>query len=276
MNIKKINIGKIAIYVLLILGAVTMLLPFIWLVLSTFKSNAEINAFPPTFFPKEWIISNYTDLFQRFNIDKYFVNSLYLSTVKTVIGVYTSLLCGFVFAKYEFKFKKSIYGLILFSMMVPYLVMIIPMYDLINAMGLNNTYTAIIVVSLYSSFGIFMMKQFMQDGIPNELLEAARIDGASEMRIFHTIAIPLSINMISALVIFLFLWNWEDFLWPYLVLQDSDKFPIAVALNMFSGQNNTNYGGLFAATAVTIIPIMVVYFIFQKRFIEGVAMSGIK
>ncbi len=276
MQSKKINIGRICIYVVLILGAITMLLPFIWLVLSTFKSNAEINAFPPTFFPKEWIITNYTDLFEKFNIDKYFVNSLYLSTVKTVIGVYTSLLCGFVFAKYNFKFKKAIYGLILFSMMVPYLVMIIPMYDLINYMGLNNTYTAIIVVSLYSSFGIFMMKQFMDDGVPNELLEAARIDGASEMRIFHTIAIPLSVNMISALVIFLFLWNWEDFLWPYLVLQDSDKFPISVALNMFSGQNNTNYGGLFAATAVTIIPILIVYFIFQKRFIEGVAMSGIK
>ncbi|MFV0440215.1 MAG: carbohydrate ABC transporter permease [Lachnospirales bacterium] len=276
MRKKKIGVGKIIIYVILTLGAITMLLPFIWLMLSTFKSNGEINAFPPSFLPKEWILTNYTELVDRFNIDRYFLNSMYLATVKTAIALYTSLLCGFVLAKYNFKLKKAVYGLILFTMMVPSLVMMIPTYNLINIMGLYNSYTAIIIVSLYSSFGIFMMKQFMTDGIPNELLEAARIDGASEIRIFHTIAVPLSINMISALVIFLFLWNWEDFLWPYLVLQDTDKFPISVALNMFSGQNTTNYGGLFAATAVTIVPIMIVYFIFQKRFVEGVAMSGIK
>lgn len=269
-------IKKTVVYTILIIGAITMLLPFVWLVFSTFKTNAEINAFPPTFLPEAWTIENYATLLERFNIGRYFVNSLYLSIIKTAIGLYTSLFCGFVFAKYNFKFKNAIFGLILFSMMVPYLIMIIPMYELVNMLGLYDTYTAIIMVSLYSSFGIFMMRQYMTSGIPNELIEAARIDGASEFRIFHTIAIPLSINMISALVIFLFLWNWEDFLWPYLVLETKDKFPIAVALNMFSGQNNTNYGGLFAATAVTIIPIMIVYFTFQKRFIEGVAMSGIK
>ncbi len=264
------------IYIILVIGGITMLLPFIWLMLSTFKTNGEINAIPPTFIPKSWTFENYTSLVERFNIGRYFINSVYLSIIKTAIGVYTSLFCGFVFAKYQFKFKNAIFSIILFSMMIPYLIMVIPMYELINFMGLYDTYTAIIIVSLYSSFGIFMMRQFMKDGIPNELLEAARIDGASEFRIFHTIAIPLSINMISALVIFLFLWNWEDFLWPYLILESQEKFPIAVALNMFSGQNNTNYGGLFSATAVTILPIMIVYLIFQKRFIEGVAMSGIK
>ncbi len=276
MQNNKKDFNRIIVNVILIIGAITMLLPFIWLMLSTFKTNSEINSFPPTFIPEQWVLTNYSDLFTKFNINRYFVNSLFLATIKTAIGVYTSLLCGFVFAKYTFKFKKAIYSLILFSMMVPYLIMVIPMYEFINYLNLSNTYTAIIIVSLYSSFGIFMMKQYMVDGIPTELIEAARIDGASEFRIFHTIAIPLSINMISALVIFLFLWNWEDFLWPYLILQDPDKFPIAVALNMFSGQNNTNYGGLFSATAVTIIPIMIVYFIFQKRFIEGVSMSGIK
>ena len=116
----------------------------------------------------------------------------------------------------------------------------------------------------------------MVSGIPNELIDAARIDGAREFTIFHKIAVPLSVNMISALAIFLFLWNWEDFLWPYLVLNTKDKMPLAVALNMFSGQNTVNYGGLFAATAVTILPVLIIYLFFQKRFVEGVSMSGIK
>lgn len=267
---------KKLLYIILIIGAITMLLPFIWLVLSTLKTNNEINAVPPTFFPKEWTLENYKSILENFNIGRYFSNSLFLALVKTVIGVYTSLLCGFVFAKYEFKGKDVIFKVVLFSMMVPYLIMVIPMYQMINKAGLSDTYTAIIIVSLYSSFGIFMMRQYMVDGVPNELLEAARIDGATEMRIFHTIAIPLSTNMVSALVIFLFLWNWEDFLWPYLVLNTQDKFPLSVALSMFSGQNTTNYGGLFAATAVTIVPILIVYLLFQRRFIEGVSMSGIK
>lgn len=267
---------KTILYTILIIGAITMLLPFVWLVLSTLKSNNEINSIPPTFIPKVWTIENYQYILKNFNITRYFGNSLFLAIIKTVIGLYTSLLCGFVFAKYEFKYRDAIFNLVLFSMMVPYLIMVIPMYEMINKAGLSDTYTAIIIVSLYSSFGIFMMRQYMRDGVPNELIEAARIDGATEMRIFHTIAIPLSTNMVSALVIFLFLWNWEDFLWPYLVLNTQDKFPLSVALSMFSGQNTTNYGGLFAATAVTIVPILIVYLMFQRRFIEGVSMSGIK
>ncbi len=269
-------IKKSITYVVLAIGAVAMFLPFLWLILSTFKTNSEITAVPPTFIPNTFTLDNYSEVFKKFNIGRYFLNSTWLSVIKTAIGLYTSLLCGFVFAKYEFRFKKQIFSIVLFSMMVPYLTIVIPIYDLINKLNLSNTYTAIVVVSLFSAFGIFMMRQYMQDGVPNELIEAARLDGASEFRIFHSIAIPLSVNMISALVIFLFLWNWEDFLLPYLVLNDTKKFPLAVALSMFSGQNTTNYAGLFSATAITIIPILVVYFMAQRKFIESVAMSGIK
>ncbi len=270
------KISTIILYFVLTIGALFMLLPFVWLILSTLKTTKEITAVPPSFFPKSLNLENYFSVFKNFDIGRYFLNSTYLSVVKTAIGLYTSLLCGFVFSKYEFKFKKEIFSLILFSMMVPYLTIIIPIYDLLNKMNLSNTYTALVISSMFSAFGIFMMRQYMKDGVPNELIEAARIDGASEFRIFHTIAIPLCKNMISALVIFLFLWNWEDFLLPYLILSDAKKYPLAVALNMFSGQNTTNYAGLFTATAITILPILVVYLIFQRRFIEGISQSGIK
>ncbi|WP_304943925.1 carbohydrate ABC transporter permease [Vallitalea guaymasensis] len=267
---------RILVYVLLFIGGITMLIPFIWLMLSSFKTNSEIIGYPPTFFPEKFTFMHYLNINEKFNVGRFFANSIYLSTVKTVIAVYTSLLCGYVLAKFQFKGKKILFGIVLFSMMIPYIITVIPLYDMITSFGWKDKYIAIIAPTMLSSFGIFMMRQYIVNGVPDELLEAARMDGAGEFRIFHTMVIPLCINMISALSIFLFLWNWEDFLWPYLVLNSQEKFPLAVALNMFSGKNTTNFGGLFATSAVTIIPVVAVYFFFQKRFIEGISMSGIK
>lgn len=255
---------------------IIMMMPFIWLLSSTLKTNAEINAVPPTFFPIFPTLENYLNVFKNFKIGIYFTNSVVISTVKTFIGVYTSTLIGFIFAKYKFRFKKIIFSIVLFSMMIPDMITIIPSYQIINAFNWIDRYIALIIPVFFSAFGIFMMRQYISTAIPDDYIEAARVDGASEIRIFHSIIIPMSVNMISALAIFLFLWNWEDFLWPYLVLNSSNKFPLAVALNMFSGQNNTDYGGLFAATSITILPVVIVYLFMQKRFIEGVSMSGVK
>lgn len=267
---------KVFNHLVLLLIGIIMMVPFIWLLSSTLKTNVEINAVPPTFFPTLPTIENYLNVFKKFKIWIYFSNSIVISSVKTFIGVYTSTLIGFIFAKYKFKFKNAIFGIVLFSMMIPDMITIIPSYQIINAFGWIDKYIALVIPVFFSAFGIFMMKQYISNAIPDDYIEAARVDGASEIRIFHSIIIPMSVNMISALSIFLFLWNWEDFLWPYLVLNTSTKFPLAVALNMFSGQNNTDYGGLFAATSITILPVVTVYFFMQKRFIEGVSMSGVK
>ncbi|WOO86730.1 carbohydrate ABC transporter permease [Mollicutes bacterium LVI A0039] len=273
---KKTTLSIKLVYLALIIGSLAMVLPFIWLIASTFKIDAEIVGGNPTFFPSQPTIENYINMITQFNIGRYFFNSVFLSTVRTFIGVYTSLLCGYALAKFDFKFKNQVYAFILITMMVPSFTTLIPMYNMVNQWGLNDSYLAIILPTLLSSFGIFMMRQYMIDGVPNELIEAAKIDGAGEFYIFHKIVVPQCVNMISALSIFLFLWNWEDFLWPYLVLSSESKFPLAVALSQFTGQNVTHYGQLFAATAVTIIPVIIVYLSFQKRFVEGVSMSGIK
>ncbi len=273
---KKLTFNMKLVYFILIIGSLAMILPFVWIIASTFKIDAEIVGGNPSFFPKDPTIENYINMVTQFHVGKYFLNSVFLSTVRTFIGVYTSLICGYALAKHNFKFKNFLYGFILVTMMVPYFTTLIPMYNMVNNWGLNDSYLAIILPTLLSSFGIFMMRQYMLDGVPDELIEAATIDGAGEFYIFHKIVIPQCINMISALSIFLFLWNWEDFLWPYLVLNTESKYPLSVALSQFTGQNVTHYGQLFAATAVTIIPILVVYLAFQKRFVEGVSMSGIK
>lgn len=273
---KQVSFKQVLLIIFMSICFIVVVIPFVWLLSSTFKTNAEIVSGNQTFFPSNFTFENYYKIFKEFNIGRYFANSMYLSIIRTLIGVYTSLLCGYVLAKYTFKLNKIFYGFVLVSMMVPGFSTLIPIYEIMNKYGLNDSYTAIILPTSLSTFGIFMMKQYIHSGVPNELLEAARIDGASEFFIFHKIVAPLCVNMISALSIFLFLWNWEDFLFPYLILTTDSKFPLAVALSTFSGKNSVAYGQLFAATAVTMIPILIVYFIFQKRFVEGMSMNGIK
>ena len=227
--------------VLLVLGVVTVY-PFLWMLASSFKKNSEIVALHQTFLPK-------------------------LFTAST--------LCGFVLSKYKFKGRDALFGLVLATMMIPWCVTIIPRYSMIKAFGWMNSYAALIVPASFSGFGIFMMKQHIAS-VPNEILEAARIDGANEFYIFHKIVIPMSKNGISSIAIFQFLWAWEDFLWPYLVIDDSRKQLLSVGLKMFNGQYSTDYGALFAATTISIIPVLAVYLFFQKQFIAGIAASAVK
>lgn len=262
-------------YTILAVYGIISVLPFVWMVLSSFKLNKEIMSVTPTFFPAEFTFYNYVQVFQRFKFLMFFRNSLFLATTRTAIVIYTSSLCGYVLAKHVFWGRNLLFGWILATMMIPWPVTIIPMYSLMLSFGWLNTYYAIIVPYMLSGFGIFLMRQFIR-GIPSELVEAGRIDGASEFYIFHRIILPLSKNAISAIGIFHFLWYWEDFLWPFLVLTDESKQVLAVGLQLFSQRYGTDYGGLFAATSMGIIPVLLVYMFFQKRFIEGMTMTGIK
>ncbi|MFA7108159.1 MAG: carbohydrate ABC transporter permease [Sphaerochaetaceae bacterium] len=268
--------AKALIYAGLILVAIITLIPFIWLIASTFKSNYEIVKVPGTFFPKKITFEHYTYIVGKFKIFTYFFNSLFLAVIKTGVGVYTSLYLGYMFSKFTFRLKKAMYSLVVFTMTVPALVTMIPTYNMANQANLIDSWWAIILPSVFISFGIFMMRLYITKAVPTALLEAAKIDGAKQFFIFHKVVAPLSTNMISALSIFVFLGSWNDFLWPYLVLNTSRKFPLSVALSMLNGQNNTNYGALFVATLLTIVPILIVYWSFQKSFIEGVSMTGIK
>ena len=266
---------KILIHGFLIAMAVMTLTPFIWLLLSSFKSNLEILAANQTLFPKEFIFSNYDKVNTQFNFMRYFVNSIIVVGTITVMTSYTSAIAGFVLSKYNFKLKKLAFSIVMATMMLPWCVTIIPRYFIIKEIGWLNSYKALILPAMFSGFGIFMMKQNMES-LPNEFLEAARIDGANEFFIFHRIVIPMSKNGVFAIAIFQFLWAWEDYLWPYLVITTPEKQLIAVGLKLFNGQYQTDYGSLFAATVISIIPVIVVYLLLQKRFVEGIASSGLK
>lgn len=271
----KRKIASVTLNSFLLVCSIATILPFLWMLSSSFKTNIEISALEQHFLPQSATVQNYINAIQKMNFLRYFANSLIYAIILCVITIYTSTLAGFVLCKYRFRGRGFLFGAILATMMVPGVVTIIPRYSIMQWAGWLDTYQALIVPSIFTSFGIFMMRQSCT-GIPDEMLEAARIDGANEFYIFHRIVFPMLRNAISSIAIFQFLWAWEDYLWPYLMLRSEIKQLLSVALNMFSGRYSTDYVGLFAATSIAIIPVVICYLIFQRRFIEGIASSAVK
>lgn len=268
LNVVLLNVG-------LLLGGLVTVFPFVWMVLSAFKTNAEIASLDQSLWPREWTFGNFINIQDRLNFFRLFFNSVFLSVSITALAVYTSLVGGFVFAKYRFRGRGALFAVILSTMMITWAVVIIPRYTMFRGAGLSDSYASVIIPAAISAFGVFMMRQSM-DGIPDAVLEAARIDGASEVYILHRIVAPMSVNAISALAIFQFLWAWEDYLWPYLMITTQNKQVLAVGLTTFSGQYATDYGGLFAATTIPILPVLIVYVLLQKRFVAGAASAAVK
>lgn len=273
MNKRKIQ--SFSLNAILLLFSIITVLPFLWMLASSFKTNAEISALNQSFFPQNPTVANYINAVNKMDFLRYFANSLVYALALSLITIYTSAISGFVLSKYRFRGRQLLFGMILSTMMVPGVVTIIPRYSMMQTLGWLNKFQSLIVPSLFTSFGIFMMRQSCST-IPDEILEAARIDGANEFYIFHWIAIPMLRNAISSMAIFQFLWAWEDYLWPYLMIRSESKQLLSIALNMFSGRYSTDYAGLFAATSIAIIPVIICYLIFQKRFIEGIASSAVK
>ena len=271
----KQRLYSIVLVIVLTAGCVVTTLPFVWMLSSSFKTNAEISALQQQFLPQTLNFSNYQNVFSKLNFLRYFANSLFYAGSLTLITVYTSSISGFVLSKYRFKGREVLFGAILATMMIPGVVTMIPRYSIMQGLGWLDTYQSLLIPACFTSFGIFLMRQSCQ-GIPNEMLEAARIDGATEYYVFHRIVFPMLRNAISTIAIFQFLWAWEDYLWPYLMIRSQNKQVLSVALSMFSGRFSTDYAGLFAATSITIIPVIICYLIFQRRFIAGISSSAVK
>jgi len=272
---KRIDIYSFIIYIFLGLLALFMLLPFFWMITSSFKPFAEITKIPSTLFPKKPTFENYIKMNRVIDIVTGYRNSLLLAAVKTVILLYTSSIVGYVLSKIPFRFNKAVFIFVLATMMIPWPVVIIPQYQEMVWFRWVGKYTSIIMTDLFTSFGIFLMKQFI-DGIPIELMEASRCDGATEFRIFHRVVLPNMGPALSALAIFQFLWVWDDFLWPFLMLNRADKYTLPLILRALQGQYFSDYGPILAGATVSVVPVLIVYIIFQRRFVEGIAMTGIR
>jgi multiple sugar transport system permease protein len=263
-------------YVILTVGLVAVIAPFVWMVLGSFKPEGELRQVPPTWWPHSASLDNYTQLFSSLNFGQYFLNSTIVAVVVTLGNLLFCSMLGYAFAMLDFRGKNTLFLAVMGTLMIPGVVTFVPLFVLVANVGLIDTLPGLFLPFLVSPFGVFLMRQFIL-GLPRDLLDAGRVDGAGELRIFARIFLPLCGPALATLGILTFLGSWNNFLWPLVVAQSEDKYTLPVALALYStGQNSTNYGLLLAGATVVVVPILVVFLIFQRRFIEGIATTGLK
>lgn len=255
--------------------SVIMMYPMAWMLVTSFKSNADIHKNKAKFFPAEWTVEGYRSAFEKAPIGDWLVNSIVITVVITFAVILTSTLIGYVFAKYEFKFKRSLFLLMLATMMVPPQVTMIPRYLMIQKMHLFNTRWALIVPGLVSAFAIYLARQFITD-VPDSLCEAAKMDGAGPLRIYWSVILPNIKPAIGSIGIFTAMANWNDYLDPLLMLNDIDKMTLPLGLVMFDSQRSVDLAATMAAAAMIMMPMILIFVLFQRQFIKGMTMSGIK
>lgn len=255
--------------------SVIMMYPMAWMLVTSFKSNADIHKNKAKFFPAEWTVEGYRSAFEKAPIGDWLVNSIVITVVITFAVILTSTLIGYVFAKYEFKFKRSLFLLMLATMMVPPQVTMIPRYLMIQKMHLFNTRWALIVPGLVSAFAIYLARQFITD-VPDSLCEAAKMDGAGPLRIYWSVILPNIKPAIGSIGIFTAMANWNDYLNPLLMLNDIDKMTLPLGLVMFDSQRSVDLAATMAAAAMIMMPMILIFVLFQRQFIKGMTMSGIK
>lgn len=270
------RVARATLYVLLTGGLVLVVGPFIWMLLSSVKPEGEIRANPPTLWPHDPTLANYGNLFNRLDFPTYFTNSAVVAVVTTVGNLLFCSAAGYALAKVPFAGKRLLFGIVLGTLMVPSIVTIVPLFVLSSNLGLVNTVAGLILPYLAQAFGVFLMRQFIQS-IPDDLLEAARIDAASELRIYWQIVLPLCRPALATLGILTFLASWNNFLWPLVAATGEKTYTLPVALALYAiGQNRTHYDLLLAGAVVIVLPVIIVFVLLQRHFVRGIATTGLK
>lgn len=274
-NTTRKRIGKIIRYILVISVSVLMVLPFIWMLSSSLKAESQIFGFPIKWIPEIFYWSNYKDVWTKIPFHLYYLNTLKIAIATTILTVITSSLAGYAFAKLKFAERDKLFFVYIATMMIPYQVMMIPQFMLMSKLGLVDSHWALIILGAFNPFGVFLFRQFFMS-IPDELIEASRIDGLNDFGIYRKIILPLSRPAIASLVIFSFMHAWNDFLGPLIYLTSDHLYTIQLGMQHFITSYNTEYALLMAAAVSAIVPTIIVYFFAQDHFIEGIATSGVK
>jgi multiple sugar transport system permease protein len=268
--------GKWWLYAVLSVAVVVVSAPFIWMIIGSFKTTSELRRSPPTWLPENATLDNYSQLFSRLDFGTYFFNSTAVAVVVTLGNLLFCSMLGYALAMLDFPGKRALFGVVMATLLIPGVVTFVPLFVLVATAGLVDTLPGLMLPFLAAPFGVFLMRQFIS-GLPRDLLDAGRVDGAGELRIFARIFLPLCGPALATLGILTFLGSWNNFLWPLVVAQTEDSYTLPVALALYSkGQNATEYGLLLAGATVVVIPVLLVFLAFQRRVIEGIATTGIK
>jgi multiple sugar transport system permease protein len=267
---------SLGLHIALIVGLFVMIMPFVWMILSSFKLTREIRRYPTRWIPDEPTLQNYRDLWDRLDFPRYFLNSTIAALAVTAGNLLFCSMLGYALAKLQFPGKRLLLAVMLATLMVPVVVTFMPLFVIVTNMNLNNTRWGLILPFLVGAFGAFLMRQFIL-GIPDELLDAARVDGAGEYRIFFRIVLPLCGPALATLGVLTFLANWNSFLWPLVVASTEDMYTLPVALALFSiGQQESNIGLQMAGAVVVVVPVIILFFAMQRFVIRGIATTGLK
>lgn len=275
MTPTKKTTGMVVGNILMWVVALLFLFPALWIVLCSFKPGNELFSIPPTLFPKNPSFTAYLTTWQQNNFLHYFANSMIVAVASTIITLLINTMAGFAFAKYRFKGRDFIFMALLTTMMLPTEVIMRPTFTVVSTLGLYNSLWGVIIPPIATPTGIFLMRQYFM-GVPDSLLESARIDGASEVRIFATMMVPLAKPVISTLTILSFMWRWNDYVWPMLVISDQSKYTMQLAIANLVGELSIDWNTLLCASVISMIPMLVVFALFQKQIIASVMTSGLK
>ncbi|MFL6674102.1 MAG: carbohydrate ABC transporter permease [Massilia sp.] len=261
--------------ILLALGGVAAVFPLLWMVAVSFMAPGEASHFPPPLLPQQATLANYHTLFANAGIGRYFVNSLLLALGATLLSLLFNVGAGYAFAKLRFRGRERVFRLLLGGLVIPGQVAMLPLFLILKELGLVNTFIGVLVPAAASIFGIFLVRQYALT-IPDALLEAARLDGASELRIFRSIVLPLLSPILVTLAIFSFLGSWNDFMWPLIVLTDKDMYTLPVALAMLSNEHVQDNELMMAGSVLTIVPVLLIFLGLQRYYLQGLLMGSVK
>lgn len=272
-DIRRRKIGQISLIVILLLGGVLMVFPFLWMISSSFKRPQDLYSL--SLIPPVFTLDSYRTVLQDTSYIRWFANSLLIAGITTVSVAFFDSLAGYTLAKFKFPGAMIIFVLILSTLMVPTEMLVIPWFMMSIEMGWTNTYWGVMFPGVISAFGVFLMRQFFM-GVPNELIDAARIDGFNEFQIFWKIALPLVKPAMAALCIFTFLGNWNAYIWPLIVIRSEEMRTLPVGIAFFSTENQAAFDLIMAAASLATIPVIIIFLIFQKQIIKGIALAGLK
>ena len=261
------------VYLMLILGSIIMIFPFVWMVLTSFKTISETMSIPPAFFPKQWLFTNFDKAIGSLPFSNMYINTALMIFYRVICAVLFSSMAGYAFAKLNFPFKNVLFSIVLMQMMLPSQIFIIPQYQMLAKLGLTNTIFALVFPGLVSAFGTFFLRQAYM-GIPNDIGEAAVLDGCNQWQIFWKVMLPLTKNSITALSVFTAVFAYSDLMWPLIVNTDLKMMTLSSGLSTLNGQFLTDFPVLMAGSLLAMLPMVLLYLVFQKQFIEGVSMTG--
>lgn len=272
---KKIDYTNLLTYFILSLGVIIVIFPYVSMVSTALKLPPETMAYPPYIIPKNPTVDNFVMVFKKVPFARFFINSFIVSATCLLVSLFFCSLAGFAFAKYRFPGRNILFLAILAKLMIPIHVQLIPLFKIVVALKVADTLFAVMLPSFISAFGIFLMRQTIAQ-IPNELLDAARVDGLGEFAVFLRIILPLSRTPLITLAIIFFVWKWGEFLWPLIVLSSLDKMTLPLGLVIFQNRYYIEYGPTMAAALMTILPVLMLFFVLQRKVTESLALSGLK